>query len=173
MHNCKQLHLDPGKTAVMVRSGSAAHPSNCTLLWCSAQHSPDLSWEAEVRRPSPDHWQADTLEGICLVQNQRHRSLIFFLCCSIKSFHFHQDFPDCSLSSSISAIGSVLLNPIPLLPLRQLRSPQHFPPTYLRRHQRNRPFTRNILWNQEEHCHSDRLSPRIPQVFLSFPSSSP
>ena len=35
MRNSKQFHLDPGKIAVMVVSGTAAHPSNCTLLWCS------------------------------------------------------------------------------------------------------------------------------------------
>ena len=31
----KSKHLDPGKIAVMLVSGSAAHPSNCTRLWCS------------------------------------------------------------------------------------------------------------------------------------------
>ena len=37
MRKSKQLHLDPGRMAVMVRSGSVAHPSYCTLLWCSKQ----------------------------------------------------------------------------------------------------------------------------------------
>ena len=37
MRNSKQLHLDPGKMAEMVRNDSATHPSNCTLLWCSKQ----------------------------------------------------------------------------------------------------------------------------------------
>ena len=35
IRNSKQLHPDPGKIAVMVVSGSAAHPANCTRLWCS------------------------------------------------------------------------------------------------------------------------------------------
>ena len=89
----KHIHWDPGKMAVMVVSGSAAHPSNCTRLCCSkipTKHPQDLSWEAELRRPSPDHKEADSLKGLHQVQDQGHSSLFFCLCSSIKSFHFHQ-----------------------------------------------------------------------------------
>ena len=40
----------------MVRCGSAADPSHCTLLWCS--------WEAEVCCPGPDHREADALPSM-------------------------------------------------------------------------------------------------------------
>ena len=50
-------------------------------------------------RPGPDHREADTLEGLRQVQNQRHSPLIFFLSSSIKSLHFHPDFSHCALSS--------------------------------------------------------------------------
>ena len=35
MRKSKPLHFDPGRRAVMVWSGSARHPSNCSLRWCS------------------------------------------------------------------------------------------------------------------------------------------
>ena len=60
---CRQLHFDPGKMAVMVRSGSATHPSNCTRLWCSKyphRHSEYLPGEAEVRSPGPHHRETDS-----------------------------------------------------------------------------------------------------------------
>ena len=56
----------------------------------TAQHPHDLRLETEVRRPSPDHQNADSLETLRQLQNQGHRTLIFCLCSSIKSFHFHQ-----------------------------------------------------------------------------------
>ena len=103
--------------------------------------------------PWPRPQEADTLEGLRQVQNQSYRSLILFFCCAINSFHVHQIFPHCSLGSSISAIGSVPLNTIPSLSLRNSRSPLCFPPTYhQRRYKRHRPLTRDILRNQEEHC---------------------
>ena len=67
------------------------------------------------------------------------------------SFHLHQSCPHCSLSSSIPAICTVPIHTVLLLPLCYLRCSEGFPLTYQLRHQRNRPFTRNIFWNQEEH----------------------
>ena len=51
--NAKKLHFDPGKIAVMVWSGSATHPSNCTRLWVLKVEN--IPWEAEVRHPGPNH----------------------------------------------------------------------------------------------------------------------
>ena len=107
------------------------------LLEIPTKHPQDLSSEAEVRRPSPDHKEADSLEGLRQVQDQGHSSLFFRLCSSIKSFHFHQYFPHCSLSSSVPIIRRVALNPILLLPLRHFWCSPSFAPTYQRWHERS------------------------------------
>ena len=92
MRRSKQLHFDPGKMAVVVSSGSPTHPSNCSyplVLTIPAQHSQDLPWDAEVRRPGPQHKKTDPLECLRQVQHQDHCSQIFF--------HLNQNFPDCLL----------------------------------------------------------------------------
>ena len=68
--------------------------------------------EAEVRCPGP------RLESLCQVQHQGHCSLIFISCSFCVPLHRHQGLPHCSLSSSISAICSVLIDAVLLLPLR-------------------------------------------------------
>ena len=55
------------------------------------------------------------------------------------------------MGTSIPANCSVPIHAILLLPLRHVWCSQSFPPTYRRRHQRNRSLTRDILRNQEEH----------------------
>ena len=136
----KTLHLDRGRMAVMVWSGSAAHPSNCTRLWCSkvpAQHSQDLPWEAEVRCPGPHHRKTDALEGLRQVQDQGQGSLIFCPCSVFEHLHLPQNIPDCLLSSSISAISSVPINAVLLV--------SHSPPYVLSR----RPTNESTLaWAQ-------------------------
>ena len=116
------------------------------VLEVPTQHSQDLSWEAEVRRPSPDHRKADSLE--CLR-----------FCSSIKSLHIHQYIPHCALSSSISTIRGVPIQAIFLLSLRHLKCSQGFPPPNQRWHARNRPLTCNRLRNQEEHRCAGSLRP--------------
>ena len=53
--------------AVIVCSGFATHPSNCTRLRCSKNHQKqpqDLQREAEVHRPLPDCHQLPSFEGL-------------------------------------------------------------------------------------------------------------
>ena len=125
----KQLHFDPGRIAVMVRGGSTTHPSNCTRLWCSKYPQ-----STEVRRPGPDHRQADALECLRQVQHQGHRSQVSFPRSIFEPLHLQQNFPDSLLTSSVSAINSVPINTVLQVPFRQLRRSQSFPPTYHRRH---------------------------------------
>ena len=115
----------------------------------NAQHSQDLPWEAEVRRPSPDHRKADPLKSLRQVQDQGHSSLFFCL----------QDFPHCALSSSVTTIRGVPLPAILLLPLCHFWRSQGFPPASQSWHERNRPFTCDILRNQEEHRRAGLLRP--------------
>ena len=146
----------------MVGSGSAPHSSNCTRLWCSKypqKQTQDLPREAEVRRPSPHHRKTDPLEGLRQVQDQGQGSLIFFLRFAIQSFHLHQYFPYCLLSSSVSAIRGVAIHSILLLPLRHFWCSQSFPPTNQRRHKRNWSFTRDILRNQRKHRRAWLVAP--------------
>ena len=112
-----------------------------------------------MRRPGPDHRKADSLESLRKVQHQGHRTSIFCFCSSFKSLHFHQYFPHCALSSSISPVASVPINAILLLSLRHFWCSQGFPPTTQRRHERNRPLSRNIFRNQEEHRRASLLRP--------------
>ena len=82
MRKSKQLHLDPGKIAVKVVSACAAHPSNCTRLWCSKYpHSTsNVSWAFfKMRCPRPHHWKTDPLESFRQNQDQCCRSLTFCL----------------------------------------------------------------------------------------------
>ena len=95
--------------------------------------------------------ETDSLECRRQVQNQSYCSLIFFPCTISMLSIFGQDLPYSSLSSSISAAGSVPIYAVLLLPLRHLWSSQGFPPTNQRRHKRPRPLTRDILRYQEEH----------------------
>ena len=88
--------------------------------------------------------------------------------------HLHQHFPNCLLSSSISAVNSVSINTILLLPLRHFWCPQGFPPAYQRGHQRNRPLTCNVLLHQEEHRRASLLRPffTLFHLCVSFVKSS-
>ena len=79
-----------------------------------------------------------------------HRSVSTHVETKTADKNYNQDFVS-TFGGFISTISSVPLNSIPLLPLHHFRSPQSFPPTYQRRHQRNRSLTCNILRNQEEH----------------------
>ena len=92
--------LDPGKMAWF----AMALPHNLQTALASgvrtpAKHPQDLPGDAEVRRPRPDHREADTLEGLRQVQNQDNSSSIFCPCSSVKPFHFHHYFPHRSPSS--------------------------------------------------------------------------
>ena len=153
----KQLHFDPGKMAVMVRSGSATtsfelHSS--LVLKVPAQHSQDLPWEAEVRRPSPHHRETDPLEGLRQVQNQGHCSQIFFSCSVFEPLHLHQNVPNCSLSSSISAASQSAR----YFCCHFASSMPSALPTNVWR-ERNPPLTRNILRYQEAQCRAGTLRP--------------
>ena len=93
------------------------------------------------------------------VQHQGHSPSILCCCSSIKSLHFHQYFPHCTLSSSSSPVDSVPINAMLLLPLRHFWCSQGFPHTNQRRRERSRPLTRNVLKNQEEHRRARLLRP--------------
>ena len=158
----KQLHLDAGRMAVLVRSGSAAQPSNCTrplVLKIPAQVSQDLPWEAEVRCPGPHHRKTDPLEGLRQSQDQGQGSLIVVPCYTTKSFHLQLNFTHCLLGSSISPTSSVPIHTILMLSLRHFRSTHSFPPTNQCRHERDRSLTRNILRYQEQHRCASLLRP--------------
>ena len=71
MRKSEQLHLDPGKMAVMVVSASFELHSP-PVLKVAAQHPQDPPWEAEMRRPSPDHKKADSLKCLRQAQYQGH-----------------------------------------------------------------------------------------------------
>ena len=131
----KQLHLAPGRMAVMVLSGCAAQPSNCTRLWCSKYpHSTRKIFLGKLTCVAQAHWVTDPLKSLCQVEHQCHCSPSFFACSVFESLHHQQNFPHCSLSSSISAIRGVPFHAVLLLPLRHLKCSQSFPPTYQRRH---------------------------------------
>ena len=143
-------------------SGSATQPSNCTRLWCSKyNHSTGNIFRRKAKCVAQDqnHRETDPLECPCQVQHQCHCSQFFFSCSLFEPLHLQQNFSHCSLSSSFSAINSVPINAVLLLPLRHLKCSQSFPPTYQRRHKRNRPLTRAILRAQEEHCRVSLLRP--------------
>ena len=134
-----------------------------------------------MRCPGPHHKETDPLESLRQVQDQGHRSQIFFFRSRFEPLHFRQNSPKCSLGFSISTTISIPINPIPLLPLRHLQGPRSFQPTYQRRHKRNPLSTRNILRNQERtsSCkHAAVIShfvppPRItpPHLLASFVKS--
>ena len=95
--------------------------------------------------------------------------------------HLQQNFPDWLLSSSTSAISSVPINAVLFLPLRHLRYSQSFPPTYQRRHKRNRSPTCDIFRNQTRTSlvnlaaaifHFVPPFPASPHFLLLFLSSS-
>ena len=129
----------------MIWSGSATHLSNCTRLSFSKYPRStrkiflgqlDSVGQAHTTgRPSPDRCQ------------------IFFSRSVFEPLHLHQYFsPNWPLSSSISPISNVPLNTILVLPFRHFLCPQRLPPSNHRwHHQCNRPLTRDILRNQEEH----------------------
>ena len=67
MEASNSIHFDPGKIAVMVRSGSATHPFKLhtpLVLGIATKHPQGLPWDSEMRRPDPDHKEADSLEGL-------------------------------------------------------------------------------------------------------------
>ena len=134
------------------------------VLEKNAQHPQDLPWETEMRRPSPNHREADTLEGLCQVQNLGQGSLILFFWFAIKSFHFHQYFPHGLLSSSVSTFrgaqfhAPLLLPPPPLLMLSK------------RWHECNRSLTCNVFRYQEEHSRTSLLQAPPSQQTPDFSS---
>ena len=145
------------------------------MLEGPAQHPQGLPWEAEVRCPGPNHREADPLEGLRQVEDQGCGSLVFCSRFIFEPLHFHQNFPHCSLSSSISAISSVPINVIPLLPHRHLRCSQGFSPSYQSRHKRSRSLTRDILRSCKLVAAVFQFippSPRAPRFLLSCLVSS-
>ena len=125
-----------------------------------------------MRRPGKHDRETDSLESLRLVQHQGNCSQIFFSCSVFEPLRLHQNFPDCLLSSSISAISSVSINTILPLSFHHFWCSQSFPPAYQRRHQRNRPLTRDILRYQEEHRRTSLLRP-FSTLFHLFPITPP
>ena len=105
MRKCQQLHSDPETMAVMVWSGSATHPSNCTRSWCSKQLQNTCTIfgrELEVRRPRPRNWETDTFKRLGQIKHQDDHSFVHFTGPVIKPFHLEQRFPNCTLCTSIA-----------------------------------------------------------------------
>ena len=103
------------------------HPSNCTRLWCSKYPQSTRKiflGKLKVRRPGPHHGETDPLECLRQAQDQGHCSHIFLSRAIFEPLHFRQNSPNCRLSSSISAISRVPINPILLMPLRHFWCPQ-------------------------------------------------
>ena len=83
----RQLHLDPGKRAVMVVSGSATHPSNCTRPWCSKKpHKTRIAHAQTTGRLTLSKAFAGS-------RTKATAPMLSFLRLPIKSFYFHQYFP--------------------------------------------------------------------------------
>ena len=138
MRKSKQLHLDPGKMAVIVLSGPATRPSNCTRLWCSKKpHNTRNIFLGKLKcvALAQSTGRLALPKSLPQVQKQSNCSLLTFLRLPIKSFHFHQYFPSRLLGSSISTIRGVPLKWILLLPLHPFWCSQGFPPTYQRWHE--------------------------------------
>ena len=98
--------------------------------------------------PSSYHKMADSLKCLRKVQHQGHSPSIPSILCFC---YFHQHFPHCALSSSISTIHGVPIDSILLLLLRHFWCSQAFPATNQRWHECNRLLTRIVPRNQEEH----------------------
>ena len=139
--------FDPGKRAVIVRTGSATllHTALASGARSTQKHPQDLPWEAEVRRPSPNHRETDPPECLRPVWHQGHCSQI-----SPRSSSPARYF-NLSISSRIS--HTVCLVP-PFRPsvasqstgyfcchFRHFWCPHSFQPTYQSWHKRNRPLT--------------------------------
>ena len=93
-----------------------------------------------------------TIESVAYeLHPSRYENLYFSV--SIKTTHAVRWAP--SFRPSVASP----INAILLLPRRKLRSPQSVPPRYQRRHQRNRPLTRDVLRHQEEHRRTSLLRP--------------
>ena len=155
LRRSKQLHLDPGKIAVMVASGSAAHPSNCTRLWCS-------KYPRKLKCVAQAQTTRRLARSNAFARDQSHSSSILCFCSSIKSLHFHQYFPHGLLGSFIRAVRGVPIHAILLPSLRHFWCSQGFPPTNQRRRKRNRPLTRDA---QEFHNFSSRFFCQVQKNF--------
>ena len=75
------------------------------MLKIPAQHSQDLPWETEVRRPGPHHRKADSLKTL----RQGHSSSVFAVPSTLPALF------------SVSPVSGVPINAVLLLPLRHLR----------------------------------------------------
>ena len=157
----KQLHFDPGKMAMMVRSGSATHPSNCTRLFCSKYpHSTRNIFLEKLKCVAQAQAHTTGILTCSNAQNQGCCSLILFSRLVFEPLHSNR------ISNTVRcappfrpSVSSVPIHATFLLLLRHLRCSQGFPPTNQRRHQRNRSLTRDILRYQEEHRRASLLRP--------------
>ena len=104
----------------------------------TAQHSQNLPSETEVRRPSPDHKKTESLKSSPSPETMPQPLGPLPLLFQKNSFHYHQDFPHCALTSSVWPIRGVSINTILLLPFRHFWCPYRFPTTCQSRHERNR-----------------------------------
>ena len=135
----------------MVRDDCATHPSNCTRLWCSKYpQSTSKIFLGKLKCVAQTH-TTERLTRSNAFAGSSTKATAPKTSSPARYVNLHQNFPDCLLSSSISAISGVLIHTIHLLPFRHFWCSQGFPPTNQRRHQRNRPLTRDILQDQEEH----------------------
>ena len=143
----KQLHFDPGNVAVVVWSGSATHPSNCTRLWCSKQpRSTRNIFLGELRCVAQAHTTGRVTRSKAFARS------------NTKATAPKSSFPARYLNLSISTgIPKTVRGAPPFLP--SVASPHSFPPPYQRRHERSRSLTCNILRAQEKHRRTSLLRP--------------
>ena len=131
MRRSKQLTFDPGKMAVMVRSGSATHPSNCTLLWCPKYpHSTrkislgKLKCVAQAhttgRLSRPNTFAKSSTRATAPKSSSPARYLNLSISIRISQ--------TVRCAASISAISGFPVHTILLLPFRHCRCPHSFPP---------------------------------------------
>ena len=132
----------------MVWSGSPAHPSNCTRLWCSKypRNTRNIFLKkGKVCRPCPHNWKANSPKAFRPIKHCCCHSLISFSCMTIESFHLQQGLPHSARSSSISPIRGIPLNSILLVPSQHLWRSQSLPPTNDRKNKRNGPPAREQI----------------------------
>ena len=102
-----------------------------TTRWCVEANVTPLETNSRL------HGKKTCNEAPGHANHQSNCTQIFFPCSEFEPSHFHQNFPNCLRSSSISVICGVPINTI-LLPFCHFCYPHSFPLACQRRRQRNR-----------------------------------
>ena len=171
-------HFDPGNIAVMVVSGSAAHPSNCTGLRCSKPQSTRKIFLAKLKYVAQAQTTGRLTRSEAFARSRTKATAPGSSASALPlnlSISINTSRTVYAELSSISPVGGVPLDAILLLPVRHFQCSQGFPPTNQRWHERNRSLTRDSLKHQEEHRRASLLRPfatlfHLLQELYDFPS---